>query len=328
MQKVSEAYPQLWHYTTASGLLGIVSSQELWATSIFYLNDAQEYEGFFEHKLPALLDQGIQDGMLELSKTAEGVRHIHTVGGGEVAAQEKYKRALLKVLRDATLSLNAYVTSFCYTKTQDANDGLLSQWRGYGHDGGYAVVFDTEGLEDLLEQEEKNFLYSFGHWGNVDYHDHGAAAHEEMLGWENDVKKIVAKIVGEQGSLSKYAGDFFEPIICLATRHKHAGFREENEVRISVVTPTKDFVEGARNQGATAPEKPIRFFPRNGVLVPYVSLFEQREKGKGKIKLPIQQIVVGPHPEKFKRQKSVERLLAQYEIEAKVIVSSIPFLGH
>jgi hypothetical protein len=33
----------LYHYTTGPGLLGIVGSRELWATSIHYMNDAQEF---------------------------------------------------------------------------------------------------------------------------------------------------------------------------------------------------------------------------------------------------------------------------------------------
>lgn len=51
-----------------------------------------------------------------------------------------------------------YVVSFC--KASDAwgsQHGLLSQWRGYGLDGGYAIVFDRERLGALLEQESKMY---------------------------------------------------------------------------------------------------------------------------------------------------------------------------
>ncbi len=34
------------------------------------------------------------------------------------------------------------------------NDGLLSQWRGYGKDGGYALVFDSQKLEEALKDEK------------------------------------------------------------------------------------------------------------------------------------------------------------------------------
>jgi hypothetical protein len=36
--------PLLYHYTDATGLLGIVQSRAIWATHIRYLNDAQEFD--------------------------------------------------------------------------------------------------------------------------------------------------------------------------------------------------------------------------------------------------------------------------------------------
>jgi hypothetical protein len=34
----------LFHYTTAEGLYGILNSKRLWASHIFYLNDAMEFK--------------------------------------------------------------------------------------------------------------------------------------------------------------------------------------------------------------------------------------------------------------------------------------------
>ena len=34
----------LYHYTTASGLIGIIKSRSLWATSHLHLNDLKEYK--------------------------------------------------------------------------------------------------------------------------------------------------------------------------------------------------------------------------------------------------------------------------------------------
>jgi hypothetical protein len=33
----------LWHYTTPEGLTGIIESNSLWATDVFYLNDLTEF---------------------------------------------------------------------------------------------------------------------------------------------------------------------------------------------------------------------------------------------------------------------------------------------
>ena len=58
-------------------------------------------------------------------------------------------------LRRVTLSMNRpFVLSL--SGPSDArvqHSGLLSQWRGYGSDGGYALVLDTRKLEAMLADE-------------------------------------------------------------------------------------------------------------------------------------------------------------------------------
>lgn len=47
-----------------------------------------------------------------------------------------------------------YVLSFCASgSTRVSAHGLLSQWLGYGKDGGYSIAFDTAGLEKLWRRE-------------------------------------------------------------------------------------------------------------------------------------------------------------------------------
>ena len=42
MEKVSEVYKNLYHYTSWAGLQGILASQSMWASNIRYLNDQSE----------------------------------------------------------------------------------------------------------------------------------------------------------------------------------------------------------------------------------------------------------------------------------------------
>ena len=322
-KSVVENHPQLWHYTTALGLHGILTSQQLWATNILYLNDAEEFTGFFDRKLLCILKEGVREGIAEALKTTEGVNFISTAGGPE-ALEENLSNGLLGSLRSNTLNLKAYVTSFCCTpQTLDSDDGLLSQWRGYGSDGGYAIVFDTQGLYELLRDEQRRFFYSYVHWGDVDYYDGDAvtgASHEEKLNWEAAILKTVASIVHERNRNPVEA--LYEPILSLSTLHKHRGFREECEVRIAAMTLPR---EHTRKAGDNRLEKAVHFTPRSGLLVPYIALFE---RPTGEVaKLPIRKIIVGPHPEKLKRQKAVEMLLDQLGIEAEVVPSDIPYLG-
>lgn len=67
-----------------------------------------------------------------------------------------------------------YIASFCgHSKDQayERENGLLSQWRGYGGHGGYCIVFDTEGVDRLLDNEFKSHYYSHGFFGPVIYAD-------------------------------------------------------------------------------------------------------------------------------------------------------------
>jgi len=325
-KSVIEGHPQLWHYTTAIGLHGIITSQQLWATDILYLNDKDEFTSFFDHKLPSILSSAIQEGITEGKKSLEGRKSIESLGG-----EEKVKNTLhdflLRSFRDITLQYQVYITSFCSPETNCSEDGILSQWRGYGLDGGYAIVFDTKKLNELLVKENETFFYSFSHWGDVDYHDENTVAenpHDERLQWETDIRQTVAKCILE-GDINSI-DELFQPILILATRHKHRGFNEESEVRIACITSTNDNVpDDARATGDHRLKKTVCFTPKNGILIPYIALFSPPDDKAQP--LPIKKIIVGPHPEKLKRKNSIEKLLRQHEIEAEVVTSSIPYLG-
>jgi hypothetical protein len=73
--------------------------------------------------------------------------------------------------------------------------------------------------------------------------------------------------------------------------------------------------------------KQIRFRSQDGVLVPFIRLFGQDEHGYDLGKLPIKRIIVGPHPDRDRRQKAVQMLLQQHKVDAEVTVSKIPYRG-
>lgn len=54
-KSLAEIHPELFHYTNAEGLIGIIESQSIWATHYAYLNDSEEIRHFLKHRLPALL---------------------------------------------------------------------------------------------------------------------------------------------------------------------------------------------------------------------------------------------------------------------------------
>lgn len=327
---VAKAYPTLWHYTTASGLEGILKSGELWSTNIRYLNDEEEMSGFFKHKFPALLDEGVCRGIPRVIETPRGKSMLEHAGSVEGIRRE-FLHGFNSSLKEVTLALEVYVTSFCYAPSGiEYTNGLLSQWRGYGVDGGYAIIFDTQELLDLCGKEQERYKHAFMNFSDVDYHQAdwqtNPDRHEETIEWEESVRKTISKIVIE-GDLEKKAEDLFIPIVAQAVRHKHVGFQEEREVRIATVRLPKRLLKEAAAQGMDVPPpKKVYFYNRSGLQVPYIALFDDIAKEKSG-SLPIREIVVGPHRDKFKRKQSIEMLLEELGIEIPVRVSEIPYLG-
>jgi len=97
----------IYHYTSATGLLGIFQSQTIWATEASYLNDSQE------------IKYGIDLARAELDQLSKQ------------SNSKDHKKLVDEVAKNlSTFSKSAiYVSCFC-------EDGdLLSQWKGYSGKG-------------------------------------------------------------------------------------------------------------------------------------------------------------------------------------------------
>lgn len=319
---VASAHPLLYHYTTAAGLQGIIESQTLWATNIAYLNDVEKHTGFFDRRLPQLLGPCFD----EMATSEDGQRRIECAGGKEQVV-EQFRSLLLKT----SLSFNKpYVTSFCTSSSDDVkDDGLLSQWRGYGVDGGYAIAFETQNLEQLFLEEGENFHYTYGGFGNVAYFGQDTGywiTQPETKFHEKRLMDVLREFL--KRPCQEVLENLYVPLTALSCMHKHNGFREEAEVRI-VVVPTNETVlsQSAQQEVDSRFPKPVRFVVKNGVLVPYIALFEHLSK-KDSFKLPIIKIIIGPSPNKSKREAAAKLLLELNGMNPDiVVVSDIPYLG-
>lgn len=107
----------LYHYTSSTGLLGMINSGRVWLTNVTYMNDFSE---------------------LEYGR--EVIRSVLTRKRKEFKQWEAFwdlaeKTLMMKDVYD--------VCAFCFC----TNDDLLSQWRAYARGGmGYAVGFKTEDI--------------------------------------------------------------------------------------------------------------------------------------------------------------------------------------
>lgn len=69
MQKVSEVYEKLYHYTTWGGLLGILQTKTLCATHYKFLNDYSEIV-LFKDKLISLIIPHVREACEKLIKAS------------------------------------------------------------------------------------------------------------------------------------------------------------------------------------------------------------------------------------------------------------------
>ena len=324
MQKpISETHPELYHYTTAIGLKGIIEKQTLWATHCEYLNDSMEIKYYFSSRFSKILEDLKNQFSGDDQKTLDHFYAVIPSG----------------MYDDLLVAAVPHITSFCTVEGfgEDVKmDGLLSQWRGYGHDGGYAIVFKTSGLECLFEVEKGKWGYDELYLLNVVYSTddlnqiqdefgkHEKVIYSNLLNYSNSIIKSCKE---RRSSLDSYAIEkMYHSLVECVCRYKHGGFKEEKEVRIVAIPLNREAIQSENNKGKHAEGKPKKQFLRSGNIIPYIDLFEGIT-GLPDKRLPIQRIIVGPHPEKLKRKKAIEILLEQEGIDAEVMVSGIPFLG-
>ena len=328
---IADEYKELMHYTTAGGLTGIISSGCLWATHAAFLNDAQEMTHFFDARLESLVQDEHQKYLFKIAKTTRIAKKIKENGGIEKLAKIEAKK-LVKTLRQATLSMNhPYIFSMSATHDDRvAHNGLLSQWRGYGVDGGYSLVFNTQKFELLLKQEAGMHHYQHVQLGDVFYYCQdneikSQPSSDDIAKLEEVVRSAIKTLI-EEGTAEE-EGDFYPSISGLSCLYKHWGFQEEHEVRVIAIPVNDDVAKLAIAAGEKMPQKAIHSFVRSGLPVPYLKLFDSTDSNVSVMRLPIERVIVGPHRDSAIRKKAVERLLASNGYECEVVCSEIPYIG-
>jgi len=135
----------LFHYTSANGLIGIFDSGEIWSTAYYCANDEQELSAGSGVLLRLFRERAHQ---LTLANDPRAMLFA-TRGVDIMDYADGFERQLTALTMS---SLVAYITCFCkpFAK-EDFLHGLLSQWRGYGTDGGYALQFSRSRLLNAIK---------------------------------------------------------------------------------------------------------------------------------------------------------------------------------
>lgn len=304
----------IYHYTSASGLKGILQGKSIFATHSAYLNDSSEMQYGDDLGTQLLLarlkDEHTQvfDGLVTIADTYAMLEH-------ERSELEVLRKRYVAVTGRKFYTLNyahdsmtrffpaqgkaSYITSFC------ENGDLLSQWRGYANrGGGYAI-----GVSITRSQIETD--------GGI----FGAF-------------KIIYEGIEQQVSLDKLLQNALEHLNCYQFPEMHnAEFVEICKRHAIVLTWFLKLACARFKNNAFSEEKEWRFFAQkkendseamefreaNGLLIPYLR-FPIEADG-----IEVKRIVCGPtlHPKLSKH--SVE-LLAQNSKygELEIVNSKIP----
>ncbi len=144
---------EVFHYTSVNGFKGIVETGTLFASDITFLNDRQELR-FVDHFIRKSMTKKFVDVFNDVK-----AKKIFTKEFNIEEVAEKETNTLLRLIHQTSIKLNPiFVCSFCRAANEFvSNNGLLSQWRGYGRDGGVALCFSREGVETIVTQEVDRF---------------------------------------------------------------------------------------------------------------------------------------------------------------------------
>lgn len=326
---VPEAYPELLHYTSVLGLLGILDSQSLRATNSAYLNDSTEINLFFDTRLAKILESGIRAELAADPELQVLPQFARTPEEGNSAIL-RYAAEMAESIRATTHRFNRPYFACFSTPTNDRvrNDGLLSQWRAYGKDGGYCLVFNSSQLEEIFRAEATSLWYQHAQWGDVHYHqddDDIANAEPEIHEAEEALRKSIGNFI--KNPVPEELESIFEPVSALSCLVKHWGFHEEREVRIVAIPLNHELVQQGRACGEMRAVRQPKMFVRGGTPVPYLDLFAREQNDNLGFRLPITRVIIGPHPQSELRKISVEELLRAKVITAEVVISKIPYVG-
>lgn len=288
----------LWHYTDIHGLIGMLQTSTIWATSHEFLNDSSEINysiAMFQEKFHDALAATETRSMIDALSETFAPNHDQSV----------------------------YISCF------SENGDQLSQWRGYGGADSYAIGFNTR---QLLTQATRTRSMI----GRVQYGE--AAAQKAAQSWaENainawrerypegygsyirerfsgvDIEKADWAIEEAAKDRYEFDRDNISHLIFTAALHKDSAFSEEAEWRM--------YQPSVANPG----RQPILFRAGTVGVIPYISIPFQKSPAE----TTISSIMIGPGLDFEVRERGLRKLLdaLSYPRGTKILRSRAPYRG-
>ena len=198
-----EPPPLLYHYTNQHGLLGIVSTGEIWATSVNDLNDRKEFE-YAKDLAESLISSRIKEEPDEQRKKHLGFLRNAAVNAG----------------------INICVSSWS-SKPDD-----LSQWRAYSGPGtGYSIDLKGSSLKEFAGAQDF-ILAACIYEKRAQERILQSLIEADLVKNIEQEKSHPARDDHERFMLEQNGGDFAYHINRYASLFKHPGFAAEDEWRL------------------------------------------------------------------------------------------------
>ncbi|MBM7411908.1 hypothetical protein JOE38_001731 [Clavibacter michiganensis] len=247
----------IWHYTDAAGLVGILTSNTLRATALTALNDSAEFTHGWE-----LLE--------DISDAVQKSKWVNPI-------QKRYVKGILELASELAKDPGLFV--LCASEAANS----LAQWRAYGNGKGHALLLESGSELAVLGKQDVAFTVDSlqQRWSRVLYR-------------EDEQRDFLLRVLGYLAYLTPVPEEHVTRsvehhraeamVVVNAVAHcKEPSFSEEQEVRIIVGAPSVEdihFRDGATGVtpylNLTGPGSPSRR-----------SVSDPRT-------LPVNAIVVGP----------------------------------
>ena len=280
----------LYHYTDMGGLLGILSNEKLWFTSMHHLNDPSELTYGIGMALDIFDRVAKASTVIPVGDFCAVAKHVLIKSGGEI--------------------FGFYVASF----SQADND--LAQWRSYADNGrGVAIGFAPSLFAYAADQS---------HFGPADKTLVTPVLYDRKQCERNFgevIRRAAALVDRAQAHVTdkderdafrdELARQIAAPIFLLTMTCKHSAYAHERETRMLLANVREDL-------------DPITQFRTRGPnLVPYVpSDFKVRKPGV------ITKIMVGPAAHDS-ADEAVRALLRKHGLSPDIVErSEIPYTAH
>ena len=199
VKDIWEENPLLFHYTTAGGLQGILSSQSIRATHDMHMNDSLEM-ALLHKRLADHFAPYFKVPLVEAAKNNNQVSEkVKALGEINAMAVVEAKR-LCEGLQKGTFKLEGhpdyfepFIISFCgHQKEYERQHGLLSQWRAYGR-AGYVIAFETRKMVEFVKADTDVYAYNGCQVGDVVYDGDDGRFNSEFAELLSAIPQVVSK---------------------------------------------------------------------------------------------------------------------------------------